>query len=128
MNKIQEKIQIAATKMTKKDVNAKVNYGKPIINLKNDDGEIEFTLSNNKQFIKNKTSQRGSKTSDCGLILKLDEPIKLINPQNQKPTEWYYVSFANETVKQKYSDTVVQSPGGAGMVAKTKKVAAYASA
>lgn len=103
MNLDNQKIQTTAKKLSNLDVNAKVNYGKDTINLKNGEGKVEITLGKNKQFIKNKTSKRGHSDATAGLIAKLEEPIKLINPQNEKTTEWYYVSFADSTVKAKHT-------------------------
>lgn len=88
--------------LAKLSLNAKVNHGKKIINFKNERGEIEMTLSTNKQFIKTKVGQKGHSPEE-GLIVKFNDPLLLTNPINEKEKEWYYISFSDKKTQSKYS-------------------------
>lgn len=94
-------VQLLANKLAALSINEKVNYGKPSIRLKDETGEINLSFSNVKDFAKTNSPVKGKKVSDPDekLVFHLPDSIVLKNPQNQKKTEWKYVTFHSKQLR-----------------------------
>ncbi len=99
----EENIQKEAIKLAKLEVNSKVNYGKPTINLKNENGDIEISLSQRKDIAKNKSKKKEKpKSEKDALVFHLNDPIRLMNPQNVKETLWFFITFSSNVIRDKF--------------------------